>query len=221
MIRIRPRDRWLIPLLLLVLCSILVFMAYTPSHAQSPQSSALTRGPLHPRVSADVTTLVQTRLHSFGYTIAIDGQYGPQTRRVIAAWQKVNGLTVDGYAGAQTLATLGPISFTAAPVPAVRQTPALHPSGPGSESVEAIIRDVWPDDLEDWAVRIATRESRLVPTVRNYCCYGLFQIYYSVHRGWLSNYGVNSPSDLYDPRVNATVALALYQQTGPSPWSLG
>ena len=87
--------------------------------------------------------------------------------------------------------------------------------------VEAIIREVWPDDLEDEAVRIATRESNLIPTVRNYCCYGLFQIYYSVHRTWLAQMGVTSASQLYDPRVSATAAYALYQRSGSwAPWAL-
>ena len=51
-----------------------------------------------------------------------------------------------------------------------------------------IIRDVWPDDLEEEAIRIATRESNLIPTVKNYCCYGLFQIYYNAHRTWLATH---------------------------------
>ena len=102
----------------------------------------------------------------------------------------------------------------------MRTSPPEPLSPAGSESVEAIIRSVWPDDLENWAVRIAYRESRLIPTAHNSCCFGLFSIYFTVHRAWLSDYGVYQPSDLYDPRVNATVAYALYQQTGPSPWNL-
>ena len=87
--------------------------------------------------------------------------------------------------------------------------------------MEAIIREVWPDDLEDEAVRIATRESNLNPTVRTYCCFGLFLIYWSVHRGWLSGLGVSAPSQLYDPRVNATAAYTLYQRSGGwGPWAL-
>lgn len=85
--------------------------------------------------------------------------------------------------------------------------------------VEAIIRSVWPDALEDEAVRIATRESNLNPTVRNYCCYGLFQLYYSVHKSWLASIGVDSAADLYDPKVNAYAAYMLYLRSGGfRPW---
>jgi len=84
-----------------------------------------------------------------------------------------------------------------------------------------IIREVWPDELEDEAIRIATRESNLIPTVRNFCCFGLFQVYYSVHKGWLSAMGVTSAEMLYDPRVNARAAYALYQRAGGwGPWKL-
>ena len=79
---------------------------------------------------------------------------------------------------------------------------------------------MWPDNLEDQAIAIATRESNLVPTVRNYCCYGLFQIYYTAHQTWLAAMGITSAAQLYDPRVNATAALALYNSNGWAPWAL-
>ena len=87
--------------------------------------------------------------------------------------------------------------------------------------VEAIIRQVWPDDLEDEAVRIATRESNLVPGVRNYCCFGLFQLYYNVHKVWLAQMGVTSAEQLYDPLINAYVAYGMYLKAGGwGPWKL-
>ena len=89
--------------------------------------------------------------------------------------------------------------------------------------VVAIIREVWPDELEDNALYVARRESNLVPAVvggRNDCCFGLFQIYWSVHQSWLAKTGVAEPSQLLDPRVNAQAALALYRRNGNSwrPW---
>ena len=87
--------------------------------------------------------------------------------------------------------------------------------------VEAIIRQVWPDDLENEALRIATRESNLQPGVRNYCCFGLFQIYYSVHKVWLASIGVTSAEQLYDPLTNAYVGYAMYIKAGGwGPWKL-
>jgi LysM repeat protein len=83
-----------------------------------------------------------------------------------------------------------------------------------------IIRDVWPDNLEDKAIAIATRESNLVPTAHNPICYGLFQIYFNVHKSWLATIGVTSPTQLYDPRVNAYAALVMYMRAGGwGPWS--
>ena len=105
-----------------------------------------------------------------------------------------------------------------------RRRPTRSPPPPANTYTKAqvaqIIRDVWPDDLEDEAIRIATRESNLVPTVRNSCCYGLFQIYYTAHRTWLASIGVTSAAQLYDPRVNATAALALYNNSGWAPWGI-
>ena len=86
--------------------------------------------------------------------------------------------------------------------------------------VEAIIREVWPDDLEDEALRIARRESGLKATAKNSCCYGLFQLYFTVHQKWLSGVGVTSAGQLLDPLVNANAALTLYNRAGGwGPWT--
>jgi LysM repeat protein len=113
-----------------------------------------------------------------------------------------------------TTTTVKVTTTTAAPAPPVKKTYTRA-------EVEAIIRYVWPDNLEDEAVRIATRESNLTPGVRNFCCFGLFQIYYSVHKTWLAQAGVTSAEQLYDPLVNAYVAYALYLRAGGwGPWKL-
>lgn len=106
--------------------------------------------------------------------------------------------------------------------PATTAPPSTQPQAPANTFTKAevaqIIRDVWPDALEDEAIRIATRESNLIPTVHNACCYGLFQIYYTAHRTWLASIGVTSAAQLYDPRINASAALALYNIAGWAPW---
>ncbi len=89
------------------------------------------------------------------------------------------------------------------------------------KEVEQIIRDVWPDDLEDQALAIAKRESNLAPRAVNSCCYGLFQIHYGYHKNWLPNVGVRSAKQLLDPRLNALAAYTLYQRNnGWGPWKL-
>jgi peptidoglycan hydrolase-like protein with peptidoglycan-binding domain len=59
------------------------------------------------RIPEDKTRAVQLVLSSFGYTIAVDGDYGPQTTKVVKSWQKSNGLQEDGIAGPITQASLG------------------------------------------------------------------------------------------------------------------
>jgi LysM domain len=107
--------------------------------------------------------------------------------------------------------TASPTTTTAPPPPKNTYTAA---------QVEQIIRDMWPDDIEDEAIRIATRESNLVPTAKNWCCYGLFQIYYEANRKVLTAWGITSAAMLYDPRTNAYAAYALYIRAGGwGPWS--
>ena len=97
----------------------------------------------------------------------------------------------------------------------------MPPAPPAPGEIEQIIRDVWPDDLEEQALSIAWRESGYNPRAQNYCCSGLFQIYYDVHASWLAELGINSAEDLYDPHTNATAAYALYQRSGGwSPWRM-
>lgn len=106
---------------------------------------------------------------------------------------------------------------TAPPTTAPETT--VQPAPPAPGEIEQIIRDVWPDDLEEQALRIAFRESSYDPRAQNFCCSGLFQLYFEVHRSWLADLGVDSVEDLYDPRTNAEAAYALFQRSGGwGPW---
>jgi hypothetical protein len=151
------------------------------------------------------------KLAQYGYVVNTPAR----ADRAIRHWQRANGLVVDGIVGAQTLGSLDlPATAT---VPAVRVSP---PAAPAAQSVDDMIRAAWPDDSEGEAVRIATRESRLQPDARNACCYGLFQIYFTVHRGWLAELGVTSAGQLLDAETNIAAALALFQRSGWQPWTL-
>ena len=99
--------------------------------------------------------------------------------------------------------------------------PTASPTPASAAVVERIIRDVWPNALEETALAIAWRESRYESGAQGQCCSGLFQIYYDVHKSWLADLGINSRNDLYDPRTNAEAAFALYQRAGGwAPWAL-
>lgn len=53
-------------------------------------------------------TQIQTRLKAWGYySGAVDGIYGSGTEKAVRYFQRVNGLSVDGQCGSQTLAALG------------------------------------------------------------------------------------------------------------------
>ena len=118
---------------------------------------------------------------------------------------------------APTTTTVKQTTTTAAP------STTVSPPRNSYSKVEVIeiIRNVWPDELEDEAIRIATRESNLIPTVRNSCCFGLFQLYWNVHKGWMTEAGVTSSDQLFDPTVNAYLAYAMYLRAGGwGPWAL-
>jgi hypothetical protein len=122
---------------------------------------------------------------------------------------------------ATTTAKAAPTTVKATTTTATTAKPTTTVAPPVAYSAaqsEAVIRRVWPDDLEVQALAIATRESNLRNTAHNSCCYGLFQIKFTVHEQWLSTLGVTRPEQLYDPTVNATVAYGLYLQCGWAPW---
>ncbi len=106
-------------------------------------------------------------------------------------------------------------------VPATTTTTEVIPPASSASDAEAIIRSIWPDDLEDRAIEIATRESRLQSNAHNWCCVGLFQIHWGAHKSWLSSIGVTTKGQLYDAETNARAALALYERAGGwGPWDL-
>jgi len=197
------------PLLLLAV-PILAVLTPTPTGASPNVARPATSTP---RVSDALRAL--DRLRSYGYTWTTDAG----ALRAVKAWQRANGLVVDGVIGPQTLASLDLAATATAPA---RRLDPPAPQPPFS--VEDIIRDVWPDQLEDHAVAIAMRESRLQPEVinRNGNATGLFQIMWTVHRSWLCpQLGICAQSQLQDARTNATAALAVYDRAGGwSPWAL-
>ena len=71
--------------------------------AQSADAALYKRGS-----SGATVTQIQTRLKSWGYySGSVDGIYGSATESAVKYFQRKNGLTADGKAGAQTLEALG------------------------------------------------------------------------------------------------------------------
>ena len=88
------------------------------------------------------------------------------------------------------------------------------------DEVQAMIREIWPDDIEERALEIAYREAKWRPDLNNWCCYGVFALYYDVVPAHLkARYGVDEPSDLYDAWTNISIAYEIYLLSGWDPWA--
>ncbi len=84
----------------------------------------------------------------------------------------------------------------------------------------AIIREIWPDKLENRAIALATRESHMNAAAWNSCCVGLFQINWQSHKSWLVGIGITSAQQLLDARVNAKAGYAIYKRSnGWGAWN--
>jgi LysM repeat protein len=142
----------------------------------------------------------------------------------VSALYAANGATAQTplYAGRSMCLPAGAApapTTTAAPPNTPAPTTTVPQKSYTKAEVEAIIRAVWPDDLEDKALAIAWRESNHKPGVRNWCCFGLFQMHWNAHKKWLATIGVTDSSQLFDPLVNANAALTLYYRAGGwGPW---
>jgi peptidoglycan hydrolase-like protein with peptidoglycan-binding domain len=198
-----------------IACALVALLVPASALFSYTSATALPKPPAPTAPAVNNTLRALAKLHSFGYSIDTPAR----ADRAIRHWQKANGLVVDGIVGPEVIRSLG-IGGATATATAVRVNPPA-PQPVVSDDPESIIRAIWPDDIEDWAVRIAKRESNLQPHVRNSCCWGLFQIHWVAHHSWLTaEFGITSPEQLYDPTVNATVALALYMRSTPhcQPW---
>jgi peptidoglycan hydrolase-like protein with peptidoglycan-binding domain len=206
-------------LLILVILLALVVSVASAKHDDKAGAAPAQAVPAEvTQIPEDKTRAVQLVLYSFGYSIAVDGVYGPQTTKVVKSWQKSNGLLVDGIAGPITQESLG-LTFQVAVRGAQKQVTPIVPPPP--RSVEQMIRDIWPDDQEEKALRIAWRESGYQPGVTSStgCCHGIFQIH-EVHFSWMKNFGVTTVAQLFDAETNIRMAYELYKRNGWTPWNL-
>jgi len=82
--------------------AVLAKATATPAAPAVPANAwYLSRAANH-AVSLDGVRQLQQKLAGLGYTIAVDGYFGPQTDGVVRAYQASHGLLVDGVVGPQT-----------------------------------------------------------------------------------------------------------------------
>nr|WP_237702729.1 peptidoglycan-binding protein [Candidatus Protofrankia datiscae] len=80
-------------------------ISYTSRNCSVPSSAATVRNGSKPRTEV---ARVQQRLTDLGYSLAVDGIFGPRTTRVVKDYQRQHGLVADGIVGARTYAQLFP-----------------------------------------------------------------------------------------------------------------
>lgn len=169
---------------------------------------------------------VQEHLKWFGYSIDVDGIFGPQTLKAVKHWQKVNGLKIDGIVGPVTSKSLAirgdDIQITQPPSP---------PGGlSGCDEMRWYREQAGLPDVFD---SIGFRESRCQNDARPTlpaasCCRGWWAIHRSNIRapGYAAGAaacGITSEWDYYgnsadQKRASACFARVLYDVSGLRPW---
>ena len=122
MIRMKSCRAAALLLMLIMLCPLLAAGAEstpeataTPAVTHSP-AELQAQGILTVGAQGDEVTRLQQRLKELGYLSSkVDGKYGGGTKRAVISFQRRNGLTTDGEAGASTLAKLYADDAIAAP----------------------------------------------------------------------------------------------------------
>lgn len=183
-------------------------------------------------------------LASHGYSVTVDGVFGPQTEKAVRHWQKVNGLFVDGIPGPVTMRSLQQSIF--GPATASQPAKRLNPPAPqglngnsfapgGLSNCDEMSFYRQQAGLPERFEALGWRESNCLNTVtsRTGCCVGYWQNYISSHLSGQSQYRgpiinecqVNERSDILgdsplQKQKQACVTKVVYDISGYSPWSL-
>jgi hypothetical protein len=198
---------------------------------ETPARPALAPTTLSQGDRGDAVIYLQTTLRQLGYSVSVDGSFGPQTDKAVRHWQRANGLGVDGIVGPITASTFGGAQASALAVrldPPRAQEPLPEPLP--EVQAERVGCDAYRDLVEaegmpwDWARMVMARESMCLPWVTNLRgndrSYGLFQINVkgSNLAGWHRLCEFGEPADLLIPEVNIRCAGAGYRAMGKTPW---
>ena len=77
--------------------------AVTTAAVAAPKSASAASWPVIAEGSgSSAVTVAQYLLRSHGHAVAADGDFGPQTKSAVVAFQSASGFTADGIVGAQT-----------------------------------------------------------------------------------------------------------------------
>lgn len=165
----------------------------------------------------DDVKVVQEVLAEYGYTIEVDGIFGPQTTKAVRHFQRANGLLPDAIVGPLTSRAMGFSQATRGQQTQLVPTPVL--AGPCAQYA-GLLSTYSPGWDIPHMQQIMHRESRCQPEARNPSgASGLLQIM-PLHIPNLGLCGVTSASDLLNAEKNICSAAIVYQRAGgTSPWA--
>lgn len=173
----------------------------TPQPSAAPAATLLKTGD-----RGDAVKEMQKKLVALGYLAAADGVYGPRTYNAVVAFQKRNGLTSDGVAGAKTLARLNSGSAIGAAGSAI-QAPEITPTPSGDTAFKA------PAASEvryaNWYTEIRAR-ARLMPDVVIYD--PDTGLHYNLHMFSFGKHADSEPPTAEDTAI-------MYQVCGENSWT--
>lgn len=110
---------------------VIAVVTKAPTATPDPNQPTDTPTPLSLQngMSGDQVRSLQKRLKELGYLNgSADGDFGPATEQAVRWFQEVNGLTVDGKAGRNTMAKLNSSSAKKAPEPTKAPTATPRPT---------------------------------------------------------------------------------------------
>lgn len=224
------RERALTAIMLAGLVSFVLLLAsavVAEANGPVPQQSA--SEPVTLGDDGDSVKLVQQALVDFGYTLDVDGEFGPRTARAVVHFQKASGLLPDGIVGPVTEKALGlararqagaqPKAPQSTPQPQL--VPATTFSGPCAQYA-GMLSYFDPGWSVSQFQQLMYRESRCQPGAVNPSgASGLLQIM-PLHIPNLGPCGVYTKADLLDAGKNICSAAIVYRRAGnsASPWAL-
>lgn len=179
-------------------------VAVLPAQASA---SVLCLATLSQGASGSCVSALQTRLDQLGAHLTVDGSFGLATRNAVEAFQGRADLAVDGIVGPATQGRLN-------------DPGTVNLSSRSAAQVELLIRQTFPDNLEDKAIRVARCESGLseIAVGRNNNSSRDFGVFQFNNGGTLQIY-LGTTSRALDASRNIAAAYRLYQSRGWQPWT--
>ena len=175
-------------------------VALTPS----PTPASLQQG----FKGSDRVRELQRRLKALGYyNGSVDGDYGPNTEKAVRAFQKANGLTVDGKAGAKTLEKMnskGAVTARQANATAAPKSTAKATAKTTARSTATPRPTATPDLSRDYYLTLGSRGNKVTTLQRRL-----------IELGWLSG----KVTGEYDAATQA--AVTAFQAKTKGLWEDG